>query len=102
MGRYVNHIIIVNSAVNIKSKAVQNVAIRTITGVKNFVNSETLHNSANMRNLYAEAKHLVKIFFNRNQVSKYPHPQKLGRSNTPTLTNKLNRPIIFIKSAKSR
>lgn len=66
-----------------KIEAVQNVALRTITGVENSVSNEILHESADMRVLQEEARHLAGISFNRNQVLKYySHLQKLGRLNT--------------------
>lgn len=60
-----------------KIEAVQNIALRVITGAQYYISNETLRKSTQLPSLYEAAETAVKIFFHKATMSKSTHIQQL-------------------------
>lgn len=78
-----------------KIEAVQNIAIRTITGAHYLTSNSTLRKSTNILPLKHEAKRASKILFHRTSMSKFTHLQRLGIQINEFRPAAPNRPINF-------
>lgn len=60
-----------------KVEALQNIALRTITGAHYLVNNQNLRDSARINTLYDDALHQSKVLAHRLSISKFPHLSRL-------------------------
>lgn len=79
-----------------KIEAVQNVAIRIITGTHFLTRYNTILNPP-INSLRNEAELVARVFHHRNAQSTFAHIRDIGTSITPQLHTRRSRPINFVK-----
>ncbi|CAI6364669.1 unnamed protein product [Macrosiphum euphorbiae] len=80
-----------------KIEAVQNVAIRTITGAHFFTRNNAILNPP-INSLRNEAELAARVFYHRNSQSTFAHIRDIGTSPAPQILTRRPRPINFAKS----
>lgn len=79
-----------------KLEAVQNIAVRTMTGAHYLTRNKTVLTSANINTLREEAKRAANIFYHRNTQSTFAHIRNIGRTKGYNITNRRPRPISIL------
>ncbi|KAL5243328.1 hypothetical protein ACI65C_010738 [Semiaphis heraclei] len=74
-------------------EAVQNIALRVITGTHYLTSNNTLLLTTKIPSLYEETIRTTKVFFYRNSVSKYAHIRGIGVLPSEEITPRRNRPF---------
>ena len=73
-------------------ESVQNIGLRTITGMPTYVNNKTLLRSAHLKSIQDSIQSQSKSMFLRNSFSKHDHIRLLGKTYTEPTTKKKPKP----------
>lgn len=79
-------------------EAVQNIALRVITGTHYLTSNKTLLQTTNVPSLVEETIRAAKTFFHRNSMSKHAHIREIGVLPSEENTTRRNRPFMLTQN----